>query len=201
MGVRWRSPAQNAPCRSRPADFQDRLNFSSQRPRAVRCILAAARRRERFFDDLMARTMKSAAATPRLARFIRATAPCRRRATSGSSFGARYAALARALGRHLVQLTAQAAGLRRSLAARSVDLSAGFRAGQSVAGPRPFPFSPTTSVRALRQSPVAVAASPSGQRRAPPAARRATPQRVTHGKQNADRRLPSGGNPGGGGTR
>lgn len=198
LGVGWRAPSA-ARLAIMAGAFQDGLRslVSPAASGRMRRKIAAFRRRERFFDDLMARTMICAASEVRLAGSVRAARPASRRAPPGPFSGARAAKDLRAWGRHLVRLCAVGAGLRPLAATSPAYLCAGQSAGQSVTGLRPFPFSRTTCVRARWPSRAAAAASPTGLRRPPAAAARAAPQRVPHGKQDADRRLPPGVNPGG----
>jgi hypothetical protein len=119
-------------------------------------------------------------------------------ARSGSARGLCVVGDLHAMSRH--PLSAVALGPRPRKASCSAYLSAGQRAGQRVTGLAPFPLSPAKSARAFGPDRTAAAASSSGRRRALPAAARA-PHRVPHGQQNAHRRLPPGGNSGGGASR
>ena len=168
-------------------------------PRSWR-IIAASRRREGFFDDLMAATMICEQAKGSFLRYS---------GVMNSDFG-------RACGRHLSRLIGEASGSFRRLATgvaqaakKSVnffaqdllhlsdfsvisnraeasvrleialgDLSAGPGAGQRIHGLAPFPLPPTTRARAVIRRRYAIALVPTGSRHGPPASTRAAPQRV-----------------------
>jgi hypothetical protein len=129
-------------------------SFRRAAQRRLRRLLAALRRSERFFDDLMARTV------------------------TGASIGLFSERLVRAAGRGFAEYTASRlvrhlSGTRRV----AFRLPAGSRAGQRIAGRRPVSLILTTSVRALRLRQRAVAESPIGLRLAPSASSRAAPQK------------------------
>ena len=105
-----------------------------------------------------------------------------------------------AMGRHSVPPLDSRGGSRRFRLGRPENLSTRRGAGQRA---RSFSTTspPDICVRAKWPRRTAAAGLHDESGRMPPALPRATRQRVSHGQQNAYRRLPSGGNSGGGATR
>ena len=140
----------------RPSSRANRISdscFPLRRPVQVVTFGRRHVRRERFFDDLMARTVIGARAGDSSVWRVRA---------AGRSF-------AKSIGSWLVR---HLTGTRRDALC-----PAGSQAGKRIAGLRPVSLILTRSVRAVRMRQRAVAESSPGLRLAPSALLRATPQK------------------------